>query len=965
MPQCQKQGIKAAGFHRLMNLIGKSRTGININMKDTPAVDFRDTLNLPDTDFSMKAKLSEREPERLSHWESINLWKRILEQRSGSKPYTLHDGPPYANGDIHIGHALNKVLKDVINRFFTMKDRLVYYVPGFDCHGLPIEQKVISRLKGKASRMEPVEIRKLCHEEATRWIKTQTEQFQRLGIAGDWKNAYRTLDPQVEVGILKALRGLVQKGFVRKGLKPVLWDPVYRTALAEAEIEYENHVSDSIYVRFPLIDSGAVASLSGLDHVSLVIWTTTPWTLPANLGVCLHPEFEYVIVRTADEHFIIARGLVESFWKDCGKGELDIVGGVNASDLEHMKCTHPVLEGKTSLVILGRHVTLEAGTGCVHTAPGHGVDDFIVGKQYGLDVFVPVDEGGRFTKDYPEMQGTSVFEANPKIVGFIENKGLLVNHRKFEHQYPYSWRSHKPVIFRATEQWFIELDSSGIREAALKSINEEVQWIPEWGRDRIYNMVEQRPEWCLSRQRSWGVPIPSIRSRKSGESILDVRVIDHLIERVKASGTDIWFTDSMENLLPEGFRYEKTGESDPADFEKEYDIVDVWFDSGSTHVGVLEMMDGLEAPADLYLEGSDQHRGWFQSSLLISLGIRDRPPFRAVLTHGFVLDQDGIAMSKHKGNVISPKEIIQRLGADVLRLWVISEDYRSDIHLSNESLKRISEAYRRIRNTFRFLLGNLADFKTEEDRVPVEQLESLDRWILCKLNHLVEKVEKFYEKFEFHRIYHLVHNFCTRQLSAHYLDIVKDRLYCSGPQDLTRRAAQTCCSYLLETLTRTLAPVLVFTTDEVWDHLGDTGCESVHMSDFPGVNCEWSDPGIESEMDLLLELKADVSQLLEEERRAGVIGHSLDASVAIQAASEQDLSYLNEKIGLLKQLFIVSKVEIEENTQSVEGGGRTIRAERAAGEKCERCWMYDQRVGEDEKFPTLCCRCTEVVRRII
>ncbi len=934
-------------------------------MPEKPVVDFKHTLNLPQTDFSMKARLVEREPERLAHWESVNLREKILEQRMGSEPYTLHDGPPYANGDIHMGHALNKVLKDIINRFYTMQGRLVYYVPGFDCHGLPIEQKVVSRLKGKAADMEPVEIRRLCHEEATRWIRAQTEQFKRLGVSGDWGKPYLTLEPQVEVGILQALKELVKKGCIRKGFKPVLWDPVYRTALAEAEIEYENHVSDSIYVKFPLIDPGAVESLSGMDRVALVIWTTTPWTIPANLGVCLNPELDYVVLLLDGEHFVVARGLVESFWDRCGRrGEPHMVGRVNAKDLENMICEHPIYEDKTSLVILGSHVSLEAGTGCVHTAPGHGVDDFIVGKKYGLDVFVPVDESGRFTDEYPAMQGVNIFKANEKIIDLLHSKGLLVHHEKHEHQYPYSWRSHKPVIFRATEQWFVELDESGIRDASLKSINSDIDWIPAWGRDRIFNMVEQRPEWCLSRQRSWGVPIPSIRSRQSGDSILDVSVIDRLIEKVAVDGSDAWFTGSIEDLLPQSFRYEKTGESEPSDFEKEYDIVDVWFDSGSTHVGVLEMRDGLESPADLYLEGSDQHRGWFQSSLLISMGIRERPPFRAVLTHGFVLDQDGVAMSKHKGNVISPKEIVQRLGADGLRLWVISEDYRSDIHLSKESLKRIGEAYRRIRNTFRFLLGNLYDFNVEVDTVPFEKLEKLDRWILCRLNHLIKNVKKHYEHLEFHRIYHLIYNFCTRDLSNLYLDIVKDRLYCSGPLDPSRRAVQTCCRFLLESLTKMLAPVLVFTTDEIWEKMENPGHDSVHMSYFPEVKAEWSDPQLEAEMNVLLELKAEASQLLESDRRGGVIGHSLDASVGIRASSETDYVFLCDKITLLKQLFIVSSVEIEENAQSNGEGVREIRTRRAGGEKCGRCWMFDHHVGKDHEFPALCARCSDVVKRL-
>ncbi len=936
-------------------------------MSSGEKIDYKSTINLPQTDFPMQAKLNVREPERLAKWEAMGLSEAILAKRKGegAANFCLHDGPPYANGDIHIGHALNKVLKDLLVRYKTMRGYYSLYVPGWDCHGLPIEQKVLQKLGNKAREMPAIEIRKQCHAYALNWVNVQREQFKRLGIGGDWDHPYLTLEPATEVGILGALRDLVANGLVHKGFRPVYWDPVYQTALAEAEIEYETHTSDSIYVKFPLQSDAQMAlGLGGLKNLSIVIWTTTPWTLPANLAVTLHPDFEYVALKVGEEHFIVAKELAAAFAKACGIAAYEVAATVKSHALEHKLCAHPIFDDRTSVVILGKHVTLEAGTGCVHTAPGHGVDDFIVGKKYGLPVFVPVDNSGRYSADYPEMQGVNIFDANPRIVEKLRESGRLVHASKFEHQYPYSWRSHKPVIFRATEQWFMDLDTHGVRQKALAAID-DVKWIPSWGRERIEGMVSQRPDWCLSRQRSWGVPIPSIKSKTEGKSILHLGLIDKFLKVVAEKGTDAWFTEPLDAFWPDGFVHESTGESKPEEFDKEFDILDVWFDSGSTSLAVCEQREGLTFPASMYLEGSDQHRGWFQSSLLVATGARGRAPYEAVLTHGFVLDGAGVAMSKSKGNVIAPKEILDKMGADGLRLWVISEDYRSDIKLSQGLLQQTSEAYRRIRNTFKYLIGSLYDYDNATQAVAFGELEEIDRWMMGQLGDLIAKVRKAFDDYEFHRIFHFVHNFCSVQLSSVYLDVIKDRLYCSAPHDATRRSAQTVCHALLDSLVRLVAPVLVFTADEAWEfaHMGPE--PSVHMADFPQEHPDWLNAELDERWVGLLALRGEVSRALEEARRGKAIGSSLDAQVIIIPASAEEEQFCTKNIALLKKLFIVSHVRVEAfSAPSGAAPSREIQVKPADGNKCERCWMIDPYVGTDGEHPGLCERCADVVRRI-
>ena len=893
------------------------------------AIELKDTLNLPQTAFPMRGNLVQREPERFAEWDERRLYHQILEHRAGSPEFTLHDGPPYANGNIHIGHALNKILKDIVVRYKTLHGFRAPYVPGWDCHGLPIEQQILKQIGEKIHEMDPQELRQLCERYAGEWISKQRDQFKRLGILGDWEEPYATFTPLYETGILKVLLDLVEKNLVRRGHKAVHWDPIFRTALAEAEIEYHTHKSPSIYVAMPLRDPGAIEALKGLEKVALVIWTTTPWTMPANLGVCLHPEFEYVAVRTAGgSHFVVAKELAESFIEACALEGAEVVATFKAGGFEHAKCEHPIFADQESLVMLGEHVTLEQGTGCVHTAPGHGADDFMIGKAYGLPVFCPVDDKGCYTGEFPALAGMFVFDANPKVVQMLDEKGLLLAHKTVSHEYPYSWRSKHPIIFRATEQWFMELAEGGIREKALEVIENAVEWIPAWGRDRIHAMVERRPEWCISRQRHWGVPIPSIRNLDSGESILHPDVIRRFIEAVAGKGTGVWYQEPLAHFLPP--------EMSEDDYEKEFDILDVWFDSGSSHVAVLEQDERLSSPADLYLEGSDQHRGWFQSSLLISVGTRDRAPYKSVLTHGFVLDGEGRAMSKSMGNVISPLDLIGKFGSDILRLWVASTDYRNDVAMSPEIMKITADTYRSIRNTFRFQLGNLFDFDPEKDLLDPENLTALDQWALNELAVLTDNVTEAYEKYEFHRVYQLLNRFYAVTLSARYHDFLKDRLYTFRADAPERRSAQTVIYHHLTTLTRLLAPILVFTCDEAYLAGKNPAASSVHLEDWPAVPESWRHDAVAREIEALLGLRDEVNEKLEDLRSRKLIGKSVEAALILTVPENGRLAgILKKHTAQLAELYIVSTVEVQ-YTDSDEKA--VIEVCPAEGERCPRCW---------------------------
>ncbi len=939
-------------------------------MTSRPPVDYRSTVNLLKTDFSQRGNLREKEPRMLERWQASGLYTRILECNRGNQTFILHDGPPYANGDIHLGHALNKCLKDFIVRFRLMLGYHSPYVPGWDCHGLPIEQKVIDQLgKGNSGgRHEAMDIRRKCHDYAVKYVGVQREQFKRLGVQGNWETPYLTLSPDYEVGILEAFRGMVERNLVYKGLRPVHWDPVFRTALAEAEIEYNDaHESPSIYVRFPVNDADKSEHLKGLKSPSLVIWTTTPWTLPANLAVALHPEHQYVAYETGDESFVVAEYLLRGFLAECGLPEDGSVARkFKGRELAGLHCAHPLLE-KESLVIFGDHVTLEQGTGCVHTAPGHGVEDFVIGKEFGLPVFNPVDDAGCFTSEYPAMEGVSVFDANPWIVDLLKANGRLVHVGKVTHSYPYSWRSHKPVIMRATEQWFLEVDKADLRKRALNAIEKDVDWIPRWGRERIWNMVEGRPDWCLSRQRSWGVPIPSLYDKVEKTSFLHLGVIDRFIEHVRKEGTDCWFTRPVEDFLTANLV------GSPDRYEKEMNILDVWFDSGASHLSVLEPREELSWPADLYLEGSDQHRGWFQSSLLVSLAVRDRAPYRAVLTHGFILDEKGEAMSKSKGNVISPLEIIEKLGADVLRLWVASEDYRNDVRVSQGILDQLATAYRRVRNTVRFLLMNISDFDPDENRVGYEDLEEVDRWCLERVGWLVQQCRRAYEEYEFHRVYQLLNSFCVVDLSSLVLDMAKDILYCDGVDDRRRRSAQTALYETASALLRLMAPLLVFTADEAWEFLPGAHKESVHLEDFPEVPDTWRNGELADKFDSLMALREEVFKQIEAHRQSKETGvrASLDARVQLLTRDDPTREQLAAWKDLLRRWFIVSQVHVtpgDPNAAKATAAFRDnvvgVTVDHAEGHRCERCWNWDERVGDDSDHPGLCPRCSAVVRRL-
>ncbi len=917
-------------------------------------MDYRSTVQTPKTDFPQRGGLPKREPELLAKWEESALHDRIAEKRRNAKAFILHDGPPYANGNIHVGHALNKVLKDIIVRYKTMSGFRSPYVPGWDCHGLPIEQKVVDDLrKKKEGAKERIEIRRLCADYAHKWIDTQREEFKRLGVGGQWDKPYLTLDPSYEAAIVRAFAALVAKGYVFRGFKPVHWDWVFETALAEAEIEYnEQHVSHSIYLRFPLVSGKLPEVLRGVEKPTIVIWTTTPWTLPANLGVSVHPDFDYVAYKCGSETFIVAEGLLLSFKMATEKQDGEVVATFKGRELDRLECAHPCYSDKMSLVMCGGHVTLEAGTGCVHTAPAHGVEDFQIGEEYGLGVFNPVDERGCYNELYPDMQGTNVLKANELLVKKFQDEGTLVASGKLTHSYPYSWRSHKPVIMRATEQWFMDVGKNGLRDAAMKELN-EVEWIPKWGYDRISSMVAGRPDWCLSRQRSWGVPIPAVRDREEGKSLLLQEVCDKFAELVEQEGTDCWYTRPVEDFLPDAMK------ADTGRYEKEYDILDVWFDSGASHLGVLKTRDDLLWPADLYLEGSDQHRGWFQSSLWVSMGVKDEAPYRAVLTHGFTLDGKGEAMSKSKGNVVAPQKVIEKLGADVLRLWVASEDYRGDVKVSDEILGQVGGVYRRVRNTIRFLLGNLVDFNPTLDTVALSEMAEDDRWALARLNELTTRVCKAYDSYEFHRVFHLVNEFCVTDLGAIYLDCAKDRLYCSAPDDTVRRACQTVVHEIATHLLRMLAPIAPFTTDEAWAYLPQTTEDtSVHLADFPAPNDAWNDAALLEKWERLLEWREMVQKAIEPLRAEKKIGNSLEARVVLRTANEKAASFLADNAELLPRLFIVSQVAVE------KGDSDIVEIQIAAGGKCERCWTRSEWIGTDTDHPGLCERCAGAVRRM-
>ncbi len=948
----------------------------------TEPLDLKKTINLPKTDFAQKANLGQSEPARLKKWKDIDLYNKIAETRKGRDKFILHDGPPYANADIHIGTALNKILKDFVVKSRSMMGFDAPYVPGYDCHGLPIETHVEKKLaeKGKNKADIPVStFRRICREHASKAMDGQTRDFSRLGVLGEWDTPYLTMSAEYESSTARLFGRFLERGYVYKGLRPVYWCIHDQTALAEAEVEYKEHTSPSVYVKFPLRSDPALIdpALEG-KMVSVVIWTTTPWTLPANLGISIHPDFDYSAVEAGENVYIVASELAAAFAETCDLGETKELARFKGSKLDRLEAQHAWID-RVSLIMNGEHVTFgeadaeveldarhenkaagKSGTGCVHTAPGHGTDDFLIGKEYGLEIYCPVDNAGRFTSEVEHFAGENIFTANPKIVELLREKGALLHVENYNHRYPHCWRCKNPVIYRATPQWFISMDAAAktgeeisLRDNAFNHID-KVKWHPAWGRDRMRNMFRGRPDWCVSRQRSWGVPIPVFYCQACDEPVADPKVVDHVADIFAFETADAWYNRPESELLPEGYVCSKCN---GADFRKETDILDVWFDSGSSCVAVLETRgDTLRFPADVYLEGGDQYRGWFNSSLMCGMAAHDTAPYRQVVTHGWVVDGDGKKQSKSVGNVTAPQEIIDKSGAEVLRLWAAAVDYTEDVRCSDEILSRIVDAYRKFRNTLRYALGNLDGFNVETDSVADGEMLETDRWALANLDEVSAKVQKGYEDFDFQAAYHAIYHFCTVTLSARYFDIIKDRLYIYAPRSIERRSAQTALYQITETLCRLLAPILAFTSDEAWENLPGQMVASVHLAEFPKA-VENVNGALLSDWERVFAIRDEVLKALEEARNAKQIGSSLEAKVILTADKGTTMFLLNYYEDL-RYIFIVSQVEVH------EGDAMNVTIEKADGTKCERCWNYSTRVGEFAQYPTVCERCIEALTEI-
>jgi isoleucyl-tRNA synthetase len=948
----------------------------------TEPLDLKKTVNLPKTNFSQKANLGQSEPARLKKWKEMGLYQKVMEARKGRDKFILHDGPPYANADIHIGTALNKILKDFVVKTRSMMGYDAPYVPGYDCHGLPIETIVEKKLseKGKNKNNIPVaSFRRICREHASTAMNNQTRDFQRLGILGEWETPYLTMSPEYESSTARLFGTFLERGFVYKGLRPVYWCIHDQTALAEAEVEYKEHSSPSVYVKFPLkTDPSEIDTALAGKNVFVVIWTTTPWTLPANLGIAVHPEFDYSAIEVGDEVYIVASELARPFALTCNFEDYVELARFKGTKLDRMEARHAWLD-RPSLIMNGEHVTLgeadaeveldvrfenkaaaKSGTGCVHTAPGHGADDFHIGKQYGLDIYCPVDNAGNFFLDIEHFGGENIFKANPKIVEFLRERGMLLHSESYQHRYPHCWRCKNPVVFRATPQWFISMDevagdpnAKGLRQRALDEIK-KVNWHPGWGEGRMANMFKGRPDWCVSRQRFWGVPIPVFYCQSCDEAIADPKIIDHVADIFAKETADAWYARPESELLPEGFTCPKCN---GADFSKETDILDVWFDSGSSCVAVLETRgDTLRFPADVYLEGGDQFRGWFNSSLSCGIAAHGEAPYKQIVTHGWVVDGEGRKQSKSLGNVTAPQEIIDRSGADVLRLWAAAVDYTEDVRCSDEILSRVVDAYRKMRNTLRYALGNLDGFDPKADSVADDDLLEIDRWALALLNEVTAKVVVGYGAYDFQAAYNSLYSFCTVTLSARYFDIIKDRLYIMAPKSKARRSAQTALYRIADSLCRLMSPLMVFTSDEAWENLPGEREASVHIAEFPSVETT-ENSALAAAWERLFVIRDEVLKALEDARNSKQIGSSLEAKVVLTADRETTL-FLMDYFTELRYIFIVSQVEVH------EGASFSVEIQRADGQKCERCWNYSIRVGEFEKYPTVCERCAEALNDI-
>ena len=921
-------------------------------------MEYRATLNLPRTSLPMKANLSQREVGILSFWEEKKIYQRIREECKGRRKYILHDGPPYANGSIHMGQALNKILKDVVVKYKTAQGFDSPYVPGWDCHGLPVEHQLFKKLGINKDKISRLEFRKKAREYALHFVDKQRSQFKRLGVFGRWDEPYFTLSPPYEGEVIDAFGRLAKRGYIYRGLKPVRWCFQCQTALAEAEIEYKERQSPSIYVKFPV--KGSSDLVSSHLPVYLLIWTTTPWTLPANLAIAIHPEHQYCLVQVDKEILILAKDRLPFLEEEIGIKPDRILSVHKGERLKGLKYNHPFIS-KQSEVLAADYVSLEEGTGCVHTAPGHGAEDYLLSLEHNLPVYSPVDGEGRFDSQAGEFKGMKVFEANPLIVEKLKQKGYLLHQGKIVHSYPHCWRCGSALIYRATPQWFLAVDKHNLRKKAIRAVENEVEWIPPASRMRMGSMLKERPDWCLSRQRYWGIGIPVVYCKDCGEAIVDEEIIDRIGNLTSKYGSDSWFKEPVERILPRGYRCRGCGGER---FKKEEDIIDVWFESGVSHHAVLVQEETLGDPCDLYLEGSDQHRGWFQTSLLTSMALKGRPPYRRVLTHGFVVDSEGKKMSKSQGNVVDPQDIISTHGADVLRLWASLEDYTQDIRISAEILKYSVEVYRRMRNTYRFLLGNLYDFDYLQDALSFDELRDVDKWVLSQLQELIRDTTASFEKFKFHEAVHLVHLFATNELSSFYFDVLKDRLYTFPPDSMGRKAAQTTLWHLLVSLSKLMAPILSFTAEEVWGHIRKIeGCasgkasrmeESVFLCSWPRVDDNLVNESLEKIWEKILRVREGVLKELEEAREAKTIGSSLEAKVTITAPF-LELSSLKDLGNELKEVLIVSQVQLE------EGEEFKVRISRAEGQKCERCWNYSLDLGTDKEHPQLCGRCRKAI----
>ena len=909
-------------------------------------VELKDTLLMPNTKFPMRGNLPNKEPQFLQRWEEMDLYNKILEKNAGKPSYVLHDGPPYANGNIHIGHALNKILKDFIVKYKNMNGFVSPYVPGWDTHGLPIEQVLVNNGVDRKS-MPANKFRNKCKDYALKQVDKQRADFKKLGVIGDWENPYLTLDPKFEAEQIRVFGKMVDKGYIYKGLKPIYWSPSSESALAEAEIEYRDHTSPSIYVGFELVSEDGVVE----KGTKFVIWTTTPWTLPANLGIAVHPDFEYQEVKVNGENYLLAKERVNFLAEQFGWENFELGKTVLGKELEYLLCQHPFLD-RTSTVILADYVTLDSGTGLVHTAPGHGVDDFIVGQgKYKLGVLSPVDNQGNLTEEAGQFAGQFVFDANKNIIAHLAETGALLKQENITHSYPHDWRSKKPIIFRSTPQWFCSIDA--FRSELLDAVD-RTKFYSEWGKPRLYNMIRDRGDWVISRQRVWGVPIPVFYA-ENGEAILDNTLIEHVAKIFEVEGSNVWFYKDAKELLPEGYTHPG---SPNGEFTKEMDIMDVWFDSGTSHQGCCALRDDLTYPADLYLEGSDQYRGWFNSSLITSVAISGEAPYKELVSAGFVMDGNGNKMSKSLGNGISPNDVGKQLGAEIIRLWSASVDYTQDVRISNDILKQVSETYRKIRNTFRFLLGNLfnGSFDNRTDLLSYDELEELDKYMVLKFEKVVAKVLDYYENYQFNSITTELINFFNVELSSFYLDYGKDILYIEAEKSHKRLSMLTVLYTVLSKSVRLLAPILSFTAEEVYDNMPYEDAESVHLTDFPAKNLI-DDAALEAKWDKLLEVRDDVNKALEESRNEKVIGKSLEAAVEIYSNDSEVVELLNS-VDNLHQLFIVSSVEVKEN-DGVAYDLATVKVTKAEGHRCERCWNIVEEVNEEG----LCPRCASILNK--